>query len=440
MRRKIALLMVMVMTALTLGACGKKAEDEQITLTLWHSFGSTVSQDVIDDFIEIYEKEHPNIKIVQETAQIEEYQFRKLKVAVANNSQGDIFLSYGGGYSQSIVDAGAALPLNDYLEADNTYDRLQSGVLDYFTYDGEVYGLPIKKWAGVLYCNRELFEQADLEYPQTWDELLNCVKVFREQGITPMTLGGKDGWHIGMYQNALAVRTGGAEYCNKAIVGEESLDTEAVVKSAELLKELVDAGAFSEGVMALSADEAQMEFFMGKVPMYYSGSWTAADCENPENLIQGKIDVVPLPTVEGGLGDETQFCGGAIDCYMINSKTEHPDEAVAFALALTEYQSNEGYKLGDGVTAWKSDIDDSEVNPVLVEINKLTDNATGYVLAWDTFLQGTAIDAHYNLLQELVGGTITPEEFAKKMQEANEVALAEAAGAAADAEAAADTE
>lgn len=428
MKRKTALLMTVVMMVLALAGCGK-AKEEEITLTLWHSFGSTVSQDVIDDFIEIYQEEHPGIKIVQETAQIEEYQFRKLKVAVANNSQGDIFLSYGGGYSQSIVDAGAALPLDAYLEADKTYDRMQSGVLEYFTYGDEVYGLPIKKWAGVLYCNRELFEQAGLSYPTTWDELLNCVKVFREQDITPMALGGKDGWHIGMYQNALAVRTGGADYCNKAIVGEDTLNTEAVVKSAELLKKLVDAGAFAEGVMALSADEAQMEFYMGKVPMYYSGSWTAADCENPENLIQGKIDVVPMPAVDGGAGDVTQFSGGAIDCYMINAKTEHPDEAVAFAIALTEYQSNEGYKLGDGVTAWKSEIDDSEVNPVLVEINKLTDSATGYVLAWDTFLQGTAIEAHYSLLQEVVGGTITPEEFAQKMQEANEQALAETQGA-----------
>lgn len=425
MKRITALILAMVMAALTLAGCGKK-EEEQITLTLWHSFGSGVSQGVIDEFIKIYEEEHPNIKIVQETAQIEEYQFRKLKVAVANNSQGDIFLSYGGGYSQSIVDAGAALPLGKYLEADNTYERMQEGVLEYFTYGDVVYGLPIKKWAGVLYCNSELFEQAGLSYPTTWDELLNCVKVFRENGITPMTLGGKDGWHIGMYQNALAVRTGGAEYCNRAIVGEDTLDTEAIVQSAKLLKELVDAQAFSEGVMALSADEAQMEFFMGKIPMYYSGSWTAADCENPENLIQGKIDVVPMPVVDGGLGDATQFLGGAIDCYMVNAKTEHPDEAAAFAIALTEYQSNEGYKLGDGVTAWKSDIDESEVNPVLVKINELTDKGTGYVLAWDTFLQGTAIDAHYNLLQELVGGAVTPEEFAKRMQEENAKALAEA--------------
>lgn len=426
MKRRAGFFAAVVMAVLLLAGCGK-ADEEQVKLTLWHSFGSTVSQDVIDKFIQIYEEEHPNIKIAQETAQIEEYQFRKLKVAVSNNSQGDIFLSYGGGYSQSIVDAGAALPLGKYLEADQTYERMQDGVLEYFTYGDEVYGLPIKKWAGVLYCNSELFEQVGLEYPATWDELMNCVKVFRENDITPMALGGKDGWHIGMYQNALAVRTGGADYCNKAIVGEDTFDTEPIIKSAQLLRDLVDAEAFSQGVMALSADEAQMEFFMGKIPMYYSGSWTSADCENPENLIQGKIDVVPMPTVQEGLGDETQFLGGAIDCYMINSKTKYPDEAVAFAIALTEYQSNEGYKLGDGVTAWKSEIDDSEVNPVLVEINKLTNTSTGYVLAWDTFLQGTAIDAHYNLLQEVVGGTISPEEFAEKMQEENAKALAEAA-------------
>lgn len=441
MKKMAAIIMGVTITALSVVGCGntgntestetsgkeKVENQEEVELTLWHSFDSGASGPIISDFIAKYESENPHVKIVEETAQIEEYQFRKLKVAVSNNSQGDIFLSYGGGYSQSIVDAGAALPLGSYLEADQTYDRMQDGVLEYFTYGNEVYGLPIKKWAGVLFCNKELFSQYNLEYPETWEELMNCVKVFRENKVTPMALGGKDGWHIGMYQNALAVRTGGADYSNEALVGKQSLDTPAIEQSAKLMKELANAGAFAEGVMALSADEAQMEFFMGKVPMYFSGSWTAADVESDENLIKGKIDVVPMPVVEGGKGDATQFLGGAIDCYMVNSKTKYPEEAVKFAIALTEYQSNEGYKIGDGVTAWKSDIDEGEVNPVLVKINKLTEGATGYVLAWDTFLQGTAIDAHYNLLQELIGGSLTPKDFAFKMQEENERAMTQAA-------------
>ena len=118
--------MAVVMSVLALAGCGTKKE-ETITLTLWHSFGSTVSQDVIDDYIEMYEKEHPNIKIVQETAQIEEYQFRKLKVAVANNSQGDVFLSYGGGYSKSIGDVGDSnphIPLPTILGVNNSVDAV----------------------------------------------------------------------------------------------------------------------------------------------------------------------------------------------------------------------------------------------------------------------------------------------------------------------------
>lgn len=80
-----------------------------------------------------------------------------------------------------------------------------------------------------------------------------------------MALGAKDGWHIGMIQNALAVRTEGADYMNRALQGEETLDTEGIVKSAELLCELNEAGAFPEGTLGLGAEEAQEEFYMGMV-------------------------------------------------------------------------------------------------------------------------------------------------------------------------------
>jgi raffinose/stachyose/melibiose transport system substrate-binding protein len=421
-------LLAVLSLPLVFTACGDKSsagEDEKITLTLWHSFSADISGPIIKDFIAQYERGHPGIKIQEEFAQVEEYQFRKLKVAITNGSQGDVFLSYGGGYSKSFIDARAALPLSSYLEADGTYDRMQEGVLEYATYGGEVYGLPIKKWAGVLYCNSEYFAKYNVEYPETWDQLLAAVKIFRANGITPLTLGAKDGWHIGMYQNALAVRTAGADYCNEAIVGRATLDTPEIVQSARLLRDLVDAGGFDPGILAISADEANMEFTLGNIPMYYSGSWTAAQCEDPELNLKGKVRVFPMPEVEGGKGGVTQFLGGVIEFYMINSKTKYPDEAAAFAIGFAEYQSNEGYIIGDSVTAWISDIDESRVNPVLLEINKLTARADKYVLAWDTFLTGSAIDAHYNLLQQLVGRAITPAEFARKMQEANAAAIAE---------------
>ena len=86
---------------------------------------------------------------------------------------------------------------------------------------------------------------------------------------------------------------------------------------------------------------------------------------------------------------------------------------------MTKYMSQECYKIGDSLPAWKlPDIDESEVSPTLIAIKNLIQDSTGYVLAWDTFLAGAAIDAHYQALQALIADTMTPEEFAVAMDEA----------------------
>ena len=396
---------------------------EPITLTLWDIWpeGQPLNEP-INTYIEQYQTEHPNITIDRISTQEVDYQNTKLKVAAADGSQGDIFSCWGSGYAKTFVDAGAVLPLDEYYEKYGVNDQLLDGATTYCTYNDKVYGLPLKQWAGVLFCNKTIFDKYGLEIPVTFDDMLNCVKVFRENGVTPMVLGAKDGWHIGMIQNALAVRTAGADYMNKALAGEATLDTPEIAKSAELLQELNNAGAFPEGTLGISSDEAEEEFYSGLVPMFYGGSWVAQSVDLEDNACsQDEIVVTTMPTVEGGLGDETQYSGGVIDFLMINSKTEHPEEAFDFALGLTKFLSTEAYILGDSLPCWKDiDTGDAEISPTLIEVQKLIQNSTGYVLAWDTFLEGSAIDEHYNLLQGLIEGTVTPEEFASGMQKAQE--------------------
>lgn len=397
--------------------------DEQITLNFWHIWPTDQMSEIVDEYIEIFEAEHPNIKIESTATQEVEYQNTKLRIAASNKSQGDVFFCYGGGYAKDFVDAGAVLPLDEYFEKYGIHDQILEGTLVNGIYDGKIYGLPLKQWAGVLFCNQELFDQYGVKIPETWEEMMTAVKTFRENNVTPLILGAKDAWHIGMIQNALAVRTAGPDYVNKALAGEATLDTAEIVRSAELLVELNEAGAFPKGTLGLGADESQEEFMMGLVPMYYAGSWVSSGCDSPDNSIQGKVVVAPLPTIEGGLGDATTYSGGVIDMMMINAATEHPDEAFEFALGMTKYMSEECYKIGDSLPAWKlPDIDESEVSPTLINVKNLIQNSTGYVLAWDTFLSGAAIDAHYQLLQGLIAGTVTPAQFAAEMQAAVEAA------------------
>lgn len=393
---------------------------EEINLTFWHIWPDAEMGAIVESYVELFEDEHPNVHIESVATQEVEYQNNKLKVAAATGAQGDVFMCWGGGYAKAYVDAGVVLPLDDLMEKYGTKDELLDGTLTYGTYDGKTYGLPLKQWAGALFCNEELFEEHNVKIPETFDELLEAVKTFRAAGVTPMVLGAKEGWHIGMIQNALAVRTEGADYMNRALQGEETLDTEGIVKSAELLCELNEAGAFPDGTLGLGSEESQEEFYMGLIPMYFGGSWVSSGCDSEENEIQGLVKAVPMPAVEGGKGGINSFSGGAIDMMMINANTANPEVAYEFAVGITKYMSEEAYKIGDSLPAWKVDVDESEVSPTLRQVEELIKNADGYVLAWDTFLEGAAIEAHYELLQGLIAGTTSPEEFAAGMQAAQE--------------------
>lgn len=455
MKKVISLMLVVVMT-MTLVACGgaggsetassggasssggaasggTEASGEDITLRFWDIWpeGQPMAP-IVQDYIAMYEAEHPNVHIEEVATQEVDYQSTKLRVAAADSSQGDIFFCWGGGYAQTYVDAGVVLPLDDYYAKYGVNDVLLKGATTYCTYDGKTYGLPLKQWAGVFLCNKDIFDANGVEIPTNYDELLAAVKAFRSKGVTPMVLGAKDGWHIGMIQNLLAVRTTGADYVNKALLGEATLDTPEIVRSAELLVELHEAGAFPDGTLGLASDEAEELFYSGLVPMFYGGSWVAQSIDLPDNACsENEVLVMPFPEVSGGKGDTTQFSGGVIDFFMINAATEHPDEAFDFAYGMTKYMSQQAYILGDSLPCWTDiEVGDAEISPTLVKIQEMIQNSTGYVLAWDTFLTGSAIDAHYNLLQGLLAGTLTPAEFATQQEEAKVKALEEAAEAA----------
>ncbi|MBG6245039.1 sugar ABC transporter substrate-binding protein [Candidatus Symbiopectobacterium sp. 'North America'] len=49
------------------------------------------------------------------------------------------------------------------------------------TVDGKLNGIPISITARVFYFNTDTWAKAGLEYPKTWDELLNAGKVFKEK-------------------------------------------------------------------------------------------------------------------------------------------------------------------------------------------------------------------------------------------------------------------
>lgn len=91
-----------------------------------------------------------------------------------------------------LVSYGVMMPLNGYIEGDETASEVLSDVhqslIDGLTIDGEVYFFPCH-WNGmILFCNKTMFEEAGLELPDgnwNWEQFLDvCQKLTKGEGAT----------------------------------------------------------------------------------------------------------------------------------------------------------------------------------------------------------------------------------------------------------------
>ena len=388
---------------------------KEVTLKLWSQWASDADgmKKPLDKVLADWQAANPNIKIEMDAINTDAYK-AKVKVASAANELPDIFFSWGGGFAKPFADANLVLQLDQYLN-DGTKDKLVSQTLNNFTYDGKTYGLPMYMWLGVLYCNQDIFRQNGVTLPDTYNDLLTAVKTFTAKGITPFAVGEKELWPGMFFQNALAMRTVGIDGCVKALSKQASFDTPEFKDSAAKLDELVRAGAFSKGCMGVDELEAEASFAQGKAAMIYMGDWAAATFEKNDSPVRGKVAVKNFPALDGAR-DNGSFLGGAIDTFMVSTETRYKDESVQALKYICENLGKEGYLAGAAMPAWKVQVDASQINPLTSQITQLSQTSSGFMLAWDTFLEGADADTELNAVAKIFGGKSTPEEFVKELQ------------------------
>lgn len=447
MKKVLSLLMCLVLL-FSFAACNKKAETktiteattvpavtteagaiestekEPVTLNIWSQFADPKSTD--GNFIAFYKALDgiktalPYITLVHEGTANDPYK-TKIKTSMAADELPDIFFTWGLGFAQPIVEAGLALPLDEYIDAE-TMSKLIPGTLTNFTFDGKVYGLPYSVATANLYCNKELFDQYGLNLPETYDDLLNAVKVFNENGITPFALGEQGLWPGLMAYGIMAERAVGAAAFNDMLLGKASYDTPEMVAGAQKFKELVDMKAFGESPLGTSYDDSVNAFMTGQAAMMYMGTWVNGQFEADDSEIKGKTVVVKFPTIPGGIGTADEFLGGCGETFMISANTKNKEAAVEAIKYICETMSKEQYLAGSGAPAWVADDmgDASALNPLSIQTSALAQEGTGFVYWLDVVTNATDAQTLMNSIAALIAGELTPEDFCKELQKMNE--------------------
>lgn len=417
---KLMKLMVLWLVALFVIGCGKgpieedsSSQEELVTIEFWDlaNEGDVQVNEAALKAIADIETEYPNIKVNYTPTDGNEYK-TKIKAAVAADKNPDIFYTWLPGFSQEFVDDGKVLKLDDYL-SEETYNNIDVNILESgnASYDG-IYALSTDIKMGVLYCNKALFDKHNISIPETYDELIGVVNQFDEVGINALLVPGKRFWPVMWLYDIMAIKSIGVEESIKVLNKKSSFGQNAFLEVANKIKELSDSNAFIEGSAGLDNIEANQMFLDGESPMYFAGSWFAINIANSEQEIKEHVIVKNFPGFDNEF--DKHMLGGNGVGYMVSNNSEHKEEAVIVLEMFTKLMAENDFVL---FSAWNVEKDFSKMDPIFTQLNTIYNEADGFVIWWDTYMNSTDAQKHKTLTLQLFVGVISPEEFIEGMKE-----------------------
>lgn len=295
-------------------------------------------------------------------------------------------------------------------------EQFDKTMLEAFTIDGKVYGIP--KGLGIMgtWYNKTLLDQYGItEFPTDWPSFLKMCERLKQNGIVPIVMPDKDAWYIqfGIYQLAASVvYPGDPDFDHKLLANERTFTGEQWREVLEKYKLLYDNEYIIPGSLHINSTQAYSLFKEGRAAMMFDGNWIF------DFLVGALSDdyefgFAPLPGNEPG--EPLYISAGPAGGTVINSKTKHKEEI----LNILSYQYEEGSPLNE---KYKSNYKmfpqfagDNTGIPVFDEISKMMTSQSTVYFSNQEWPVGVAEEMYFRF-QDMIAGQGTVEEVAQAME------------------------
>jgi raffinose/stachyose/melibiose transport system substrate-binding protein len=276
-------------------AAASTQDQTPVTIT-YYTWAQSNDGSYPQNMIDAFEKQYPWITVdfqMGPTDQEEYTQAQKVKLLAGDGidvttlfpSTYDDYIK--AGYLQDITGA-------DYLGA------YTESAMDAVTRDGKVYGIPYAEdVAGVVY-NKTLFEKNGWTVPTNREEWTALCGKIAAAGVTPMIQGIKDTWPLAhevmIFMQDMYAQD--PEIFDKIDKGEVKYTDDEVVNTLKEIENYFRSDAVSQDALGLTYDQAAAYFASGKAAMIAHGEWVMGSIEAAEPDFD--IGVFSLPTNKEG--------------------------------------------------------------------------------------------------------------------------------------------
>lgn len=98
----------------------------------------------------------------------------------------DVALFVGGEFPVNLALRDLIVPMNDMEGFDEVMGRFQKNAAVQYTYDGEVYAIPISQSFPMMFYRKDMLAQVGIsEPPETWDELIDMLPAIQRKYMQP---------------------------------------------------------------------------------------------------------------------------------------------------------------------------------------------------------------------------------------------------------------
>ncbi len=206
--------------------------------------------------------------------------------------------------------------------------------------NGKLVAIPQEVVSYGLFVNQDMFDDYDLELPQTPDDLLECCRVFKENGIeTPI---GANRWWLENFVLAQAY----ADLYNgdttdeeiAALNSGEAKYSDYMCAGFEYLQELIDLEYIdAETAYTYEAIEGEGPDFLAQKTPIVMAYWAAANADTAYGDVDFNLQVIGFPTKLG------QMPVVSMNGYGVGVKAEHLEDAMDMMNVLMSDQTLQTY-------------------------------------------------------------------------------------------------
>lgn len=410
MSKKILMLCAALVLSMILSACGNNGASEangKVTLTLFSTMSNSGERKAFEEVIRDFEKEHQNIRI---DANFPGNSYEDMiRVKMGANDMPDLFDTHGWAklrYSEYVAD----LKEMDWVkQLDPSLDQILKDK------DGKVYAYPLNQAKDGLSFNANLLKEYGIKVPKTLDELksaLQTVKEISKGDVVPLWIPGGDNSNIAQVFDELATPlliTDQKHQYGKDLENG-SFDWSHYTPLAQFMKELKDQDLLNKDVLTAKLSQAPELMAQNKIAFTFVGGSLGPEATELNQPI--KVGTMPVPAIHEG--DEQSWIGGERFTVAAWKDSKHLKEAKQFIDFLAKPENAK--KIAEGTSS----------ETALKEVKAKNYYSTFYEKYEDIKIE-PYFDRKYlpsgmwavmaTTGQELLAGSITPEQLSKKMEE-----------------------